>query len=188
MTVAKKYADQTFTLSEYLALPENDRMEILEGMPYLLASPSDQHQRIVLAFGAAFLSALRGKPCQPRIAPLDVFLDEADERKPTVVQPDVFVVCDRKKLDDRGCHGAPDLIIEVLSPGTRQHDLVRKMNLYRRYGVREYWTVEAELGTVLQYVLDDKGYRLAGAYEKGDKVPVQVLESCTIDLNEIFSE
>lgn len=115
-------------------------MEILEGMPYLLASPSDQHQRIVLAFGAAFLSALRGKPCQPRIAPLDVFLDEADERKPTVVQPDVFVVCDRKKLDDRGCHGAPDLIIEVLSPGTRQHDLVRKMNLYRRYGVREYWT------------------------------------------------
>ena len=95
MTVAKKYSDQTFTLSEYLALPENERMEILEGMPYLLASPSDQHQRIVLAFGAAFLSALRGKPCQPRIAPLDVFLDEADERKPTVVQPDVFVVCDR---------------------------------------------------------------------------------------------
>lgn len=188
MTVAKRYSDQTFTLSEYLALPENDRMEILEGMPYLLASPSVSHQQTAGAFYVALHTALSGKPCQAFIAPLDVFLDEADERKPTVVQPDVFVVCDRKKLDDRGCHGAPDLIIEVLSPGTRQHDLVRKMNLYRRYGVREYWTVEAELGTVLQYVLDDKGYRLAGAYEKGDKVPVQVLEGCTIYLDEIFSE
>ena len=182
MTVAKKYSDQIFTLSEYLALPENERMEILEGMPYLLASPSMSHQNCALAFASAFRAALSGKPCQAFIAPLDVFLDEADERKPTVVQPDVFVVCDRKKLDDRGCHGAPDLIIEVLSPGTRQHDLVRKMNLYRRYGVREYWTVEA------QFVLDDKGYRLAGAYEKGDKVPVQVLEGYTIDLDEIFSE
>ena len=188
MTVAKKYSDQTFTLSEYLALPENERMEILEGMPYLLASPSDRHQDCAGAIYAELRMFLREKPCQARIAPLDVFLDEVDERKPTVVQPDVFVVCDRKKLDDRGCHGAPDLIIEVLSPGTRQHDQVRKMNLYRRYGVREYWTVEAELGTVLQYVLDDKGYRLAGAYEKGDKVPVQVLEGYTIDLDEIFSE
>ena len=86
MTVAKKYSDQTFTLSEYLALPENDRMEILEGMPYLLASPSMSHQNCALAFASAFRAALSGKPCQAFIAPLDVFLDEADERKPTVVR------------------------------------------------------------------------------------------------------
>lgn len=188
MTVAKKYSGQTFTLSEYLALPENDRMEILEGMPYLLASPSVSHQQTAGAFYVALHTALSGKPCQAFIAPLDVFLDEADERKPTVVQPDVFVVCDRKKLDDRGCHGAPDLIVEVLSPGTRQHDQVRKMNLYWRHGVREYWLADPEIRVVEQFVWDEKGYLLGGFFRPGDKLPVRVLEDCEIDLNEIFPE
>lgn len=188
MTVAKKYVDQTFTLEEYLALPENERMEILEGMPYLLASPSVSHQIIALAFASSFREALQGKPCQAFIAPLDVFLDAADVRRPTVVQPDVFVVCDRKKLDDRGCHGAPDLIVEVLSPGTRQHDQVRKMNLYWRHGVREYWLADPEIRVIEQFVWDEKGYLLGGFFRAGDKLPVRVLADCVLDVSEIFPE
>ena len=188
MTVAKKYVDQTFTLEEYLALPENERMEILEGMPYLLASPSVSHQIIALAFASSFREALQGKPCQAFIAPLDVFLDAADVRRPTVVQPDVFVVCDRKKLDDRGCHGAPDLIVEALSPGTRQHDQVRKMNLYWRHGVREYWLADPEIRVIEQFIWDEKGYLLGGFFRAGDKLPVRVLADCVLDVSEIFPE
>ena len=188
MTVAKKYVDQTFTLEEYLALPENERMGILEGMPYLLASPSDRHQQCVGAIYAVLYAFLRGKPCQPRIAPLDVFLGAADVRRPTVVQPDVFVVCDRKKLDDRGCHGAPDLIVEALSPGTRQHDQVRKMNLYWRHGVREYWLADPEIRVIEQFIWDEKGYLLGGFFRAGDKLPVRVLADCVLDVSEIFPE
>lgn len=188
MTIARKYADQALTLSEYLSLPENDRMELVEGLPYLLASPSDSHQRIAGGFYAALRAYLRGKGCQVRIAPLDVFLDEQDDQ-PTVVQPDVFVVCDRSKLDHRGCHGAPDLIIEVLSPGTKGHDQVVKLNLYRRCGVREYWIVDAEgEPTVHQFVLSDQGYLLAGAYGANDRLRVHVLDSCEVDLHDVFFE
>ena len=110
----------------------------------------------------------------------------ADDTDDTVVEPDVFVVCDKSKLDKKGVSGAPDFIIEVLSPSTAAYDLTTKFRLYQKAGVREYWIADPERKTVTTHVLHEIGYVSRSYNEQDDAVPVTVLESCTINLTEVF--
>ena len=106
----------------------------------------------------------------------------------TVVEPDITVICDPKKIDDRGCRGAPDMVIEILSPSTRRLDRLVKLNLYQRAGVREYWIVSPEEKAVLVMLLEDGYFRISESYECGDMAKVNVLDNCMIDLSKVFPE
>ena len=103
-------------------------------------------------------------------------------------EPDITVVCDSSKLDDIGCKGAPDLVIEILSPSTQRHDRLTKFNLYQRAGVREYWIIDTSSKSVQVFVLEDGRYTAKDFGTAGDKLKVNVLEDCTIDLAEVFLE
>ena len=106
----------------------------------------------------------------------------------TLVEPDLTVICDPSKLDKYGCKGAPDLVIEILSPSTWRHDCLVKYNLYQRAGVQEYWIVDAEKQVVLVHTLEEGQYHAPRAYTARDTVPVGVLEDCAVDLTAVFSE
>jgi Uma2 family endonuclease len=133
------------TYADYLIWPEEVRYELIDGTAYLIApAPALDHQEIAGEIFFQLRRALEGKPCRAFVAPVDVRLpkaDESDERVDTVVQPDVLVVCDPAKLDRRGVRGAPDFVVEVLSPATAGHDHLLKRRTYERAGVREYWLV-----------------------------------------------
>ena len=102
------------------------------------------------------------------------------------MEPDITVVCDRDKLDGKGCKGTPDMVVEVLSPSTQRHDRLTKFSLYQRAGVREYWIVDPAIQTVQSFVLEDGRYSVKEFGTAGDKMKVNVLEDCVIDLSEVF--
>ncbi len=147
---------------EYLTWPQDQRYELIDGMAYAMAAaPVRRHQRLVLEIARQIADALEDGPCEVNVAPFDVRLpdgDEADEAIATVVQPDLVVVCDPVKLDDLGCRGAPDWIIEVLSPTSAGQDQVRKLALYERHGVREYWLAHPSDRIVTVYRLEGGSY------------------------------
>ena len=114
-------------------------------------------------------------------------LNGAGSDDDTVVQPDLVVICDRSKIDDKGCNGAPDMVIEILSPSTARHDKLVKFQLYQNAGVREYWIVDPDTKTVQAHVLESGRYFTA-AYGDADTAPVYVLDGCTINLTDVFAE
>ena len=137
--------EQTFTYADYLTWPEDERWEIIDGQAWDMApAPGATHQDVVGGLYMQVRTALKGRPCKVYLAPFDVRLpraDEADDRVDTVVQPDLSIFCDRGKIDDRGARGAPDWVIEVLSPHTARKDHTTKRDLYARCGVAEYWLI-----------------------------------------------
>ena len=179
-------ADNTKTLDDYLALPEGTRVEMIDGVFYDMASPVLVHQRISgLIFNKInnFILSNKGS-CVPFDAPTDVQLD-CDNK--TIVQPDVFVVCDRDKLQGPRVVGAPDFIVEVLSPSNWHHDVVRKLRKYKNAGVREYWIVNPENLTVLVY--DFSKSDMATEYSFNDEVPINIWDgNCKINFKEIFEQ
>lgn len=183
-------AEKRYTYADLLAWDDNTRYELYNGQPVALASPSDVHQRISMALSAQFYNYLEGKKCSAFAAPFDVrlFEDKGDspEDVDIVLQPDLMVVCDESKLDRHGVHGAPDLVIEILSPGSARYDKLVKYSLYQRAGVREYWLVDPATRTVCVYVLEDGSYHAATVYSADLSVPVSVLDDCNIDLSKVF--
>ena len=157
-----------FTYGDYLRWTGDDRWELHDGKPVLMSpAPSCRHQETVVALLAQIAPFLRGRPCSVFVAPFDVRLPEggeADAEVVTVVQLDLLVVCDPAKLDDLGCHGAPDWVIEVLSPATEARDRVQKRDLYERHGVREYWLVDPDRPVVTIYRLDPTQSRFAAPH------------------------
>jgi Uma2 family endonuclease len=148
------------------------------------AAPSRIHQEISMALSTAIYNYLEGKPCKVYAAPFSIWLFPAEDGSDdTVVEPDITVVCDPAKLDDRGCKGPPDLAIEIVSPSTARHDRIVKFNKYREAGVREYWIVDPEERAIFAYTLKNGEYT-AAVYE--DAAPAAVLPGCTIDLGSIF--
>ena len=157
-----KVDDRRFTYADYLQWPDGERWELIDGNAYAMApAPTISHQTLVLNIAKQIDDALDGAPCRALIAPVDVLLpatDEADEQTTTVVQPDILVVCDPAKLTERNVRGAPDWIIEVLSPATARHDHLTKRALYERAGVREYWLVHPVDRVITVYTLKDGQY------------------------------
>ncbi|HBI60182.1 MAG TPA: Uma2 family endonuclease [Lachnospiraceae bacterium] len=132
---------ETITLEQYEAFPEERRIEVFDGIIYDMASPSQIHQSISIQLSTVINNYILRKqgPCSIFNAPFDVKLSD----KPlTIVQPDIMVICDKNKLDEKRCNGAPDFIIEIVSPGNPTDDYIRKLYYYKNYGVREYWIVD----------------------------------------------
>jgi Uma2 family endonuclease len=186
-------AQERFTYADYLTWPENERWELIDGVPHAMSpAPSRLHQEISGMLFGSFFQNLKGKKCKLYAAPFDVRLSEGPEKKDddieTVVQPDIVVVCDHGKLDDRGCCGAPDLVIEILSPSTSKMDMQDKFFLYQRVGVKEYWVVHPSEKTVMVFHLNEQGeYGRADMYADEDKVAVPLLGDIVIDLKEVFA-
>lgn len=181
-----------YTYADMLEWPEEVRYELIGGIPYLMSAPSRRHQGALAELFYQIRSFLEGKPCRVYPAPFDVRLFEQDGDAPedvdTVVEPDLVVICDRDKLDDRGSHGAPDLIIEILSPSTRKRDRERKFDLYCRAGVRGYWIVDPDGKTVETFLLREGLFVPGPLAVGGGTLAVEVLEGCTVDLDRVFEE
>ena len=154
-----KASDRRFTYADYRQWTGDERWELIDGQAYAMAPATTiSHQTLVLSIAKQIDDALEGAPCRALIAPVDVLLpapDEADDHAGTVVQPDILVVCDPEKITERNVRGAPDWIIEVLSPATARHDHLTKRALYERAGVREYWLVHPVYRVVTVYTLKD---------------------------------
>jgi Uma2 family endonuclease len=173
------------TYGDYRAWPEDFRYELIDGIAYAMSpAPTVSHQEVVLELSRQVAQALEESTCRLLIAPLDVRLprgDEADEAIDTVVQPDLLVVCDPTKIDESGVRGAPDWIIEVLSPATAAHDQVRKRDLYERAGVREYWLVHPTDRIVIVYRLENGRYGRPDIAELTGEAAPQALPGVVID-------
>lgn len=179
------------TYEDYLKYPEGERIEIIDGKIYNMSpAPSRQHQRICFQTAFAFEEYFRNKnkDCQVYVSPFDVrFIEEESGIINNVVQPDVAVICDKTKLDDRGCIGAPDFIAEVVSPSNSHVDYIKKLWLYERYGVREYCIINPMRSSLLVYRLDEKGfYPEAEAYSFDHRVKVGIFEELYIGFDKIL--
>ena len=182
--------ERVFTYADYKEweLDEGERYEIIYGEAYAMAAPNTRHQVILTELLSQFHVYLRGKPCQVFPAPYDVRLFyEEDDSDDTVVQPDIIVVCEKDKIGPEGCRGAPDLVIEILSPSNTAIEMERKRKLYRQAGVREYWLVDSGNNELTVYTFRDASI-LTNSYESADTVPVGILPGFSIALDQVFAE
>lgn len=181
-----------YTFADVLAWDEGEHVEIINGEAFMLATPSRIHQEVSMAIAAQLYNFLEGKRCKVYPAPFGVRLFEQGTDSPedvdTVVEPDISVVCDLSKLDQHGCKGAPDLIVEILSPSSRRHDRLVKLNLYQRAGVREYWIVDPDNKSVQVFLLDGDTLKIHEDYGRKDVAKVNVLNGCFIELSKVFTE
>ncbi|KKI90665.1 hypothetical protein WQ54_19435 [Bacillus sp. SA1-12] len=173
------------TYAEYLTWPEEPRYEIIDGIPFMQAVPSRQHQRIVTQITGELYTFLKGKTCEVYAAPFDVRLSASeDEEEYHVVQPDISVICDERKLDDKGCKGAPDLIVEVLSPSTWRRDRIEKLNQYQRHGVKEYLLIYPNEKIIEQYILEENGmYGTPNIYNDKDLFRANIFPELEISMS-----
>lgn len=183
--------EQRYTLADLLTWDDNTRYELYDGRPVAMASPSNAHQLICNELSRQLSNYLLGKRCKVYPAPFDVQLfaekDDPPENISTVVQPDISIVCDPEKTSGHGCKGAPDMVVEVLSPSTERCDRLLKFNLYLQAGVREYWIVDPDNRMVSVHILKDGAYQTT-VYGEDSSVKVGVLDDCTIDLSPVFPE
>ena len=181
--------EERYTYADYLEWDENERIELIYGAPVMMAPPSRRHQEISGEIYRQLANFLEGKKCRVYSAPFGVRLFEGAEDSPedvdTVVEPDIAVVCDHGKLDDQGCKGAPDMVIEILSPSTQRHDRLTKLNLYQQAGVGEYWIVNPEDRTVQVMLLENGLYRVTDVGTAQDVVKVHSLEGCYLELEKV---
>ncbi len=178
------------TYADYLTWPGDSRYELIDGVAYLMSpAPLRVHQEMVGEIYYQVRVALEGKPCRAFVAPFDVRLpksDEADDRVDTVVQPDVLVVCDESRLDERGMRGAPDWVVEVLSPATAGHDQTVKLAAYERAGVREVWLVHPTDLVVTIYRLNERAFGRSAIHEMKGVLAVGALPGVRIDWDRVL--
>jgi len=181
--------DKVYTYADYLTYDENERIELIEGELYNMSpAPSRIHQELISEIHFKLMEYIKSNngPCKVYPAPFDVILKDNDENitaAKNVVQPDISVICDKDKLTDKGCTGAPDMIVEVVSPYNPSSDYIKKLGLYEKYGVCEYWIVNPMKGNILVYSLTDTGYDMPEMYTFNDKIKVNIYEDLEIDFN-----
>lgn len=173
-----------YTLEDYYEIPDDIRVELIDGVFYNMTAPTSPHQLIAGFIYAKLLGHVMGNKgtCLPMISPLDIQLDCDDK---TMVQPDVIIVCDRDKIINRCVYGAPDFVIEVLSKSTRKKDMVTKLNKYMNAGVREYWMIDPINKKVIVYDFEHEEYPVIYGFDA--KIPVQIWDGeCVIDFQEVY--
>ena len=184
--------NKTYTYADYLKWQFEERLELIKGRIFKMSpAPKRIHQK---ASGVVFYNLfdyLKNKQCDVYSAPFDVRLprkSKDDQEIITVLQPDICVICDRQKLDDRGCIGAPDIIVEILSPGNNRKELQNKYDVYEESGVQEYWIIHPDEKTFMKYTLDDSGkYQPSRLLTFGDIVSTPVLPGVEMHLDDIFN-
>lgn len=173
--------ETAYTIDDIYALPEGERAELIDGNIYYMAPPSRKHQRyigILYRKIADYIEVNNGS-CEVDLAPFAVFLNENDK---TYVEPDISVICDKNKLNDKGCSGAPDWIIEIVSPSSKHMDYLVKLFKYRAAGVKEYWIVDPDKNRVTVYFFKDD---FVEEYTLTDTVKVNIYDDLEIDFSEI---
>jgi Uma2 family endonuclease len=191
MTFAELDLNGTYTYADYLKWTFEERLEIIKGKIFPMSATARIHQRISSnLFGEIYLY-LRDKKCEVYSAPFDVRLTPLKKNKSdkvhTIVQPDICVICDLDKLDDKGCVGAPDLMIEILSPGNTRKEMKEKYEVYEENGVKEYWLVEPQDKCVFVYVLNEAGKYIGLQPVTDEDILISTtLPDLQIDLSRVF--
>jgi len=181
--------NKTYTYADYLSWRFTDRVELLWGRIFKISpAPSTNHQWISSILHREIAGFLKDSPCLVFHAPFDVYLNIPDAQSDSVVQPDIVVVCDKNKLDDKGCQGAPDLVIEILSKSSVKKDLKYKLKLYEEAGVAEYWVLDPVNCLVQVFTLEDGQYQLHRPLTYEDNIQSKEISGLTIDLKEIFPD
>lgn len=181
--------EQQYSYVDYLTWPEEERWEILDGIPYMQATPTDKHQMISGELYRQFSTHLHGKSCRIFHPPFSVILDEESNNSNirNVLEPDLTIVCDRSKLTGRGYKGGPSLIVEILSPSSVKRDKIIKLDKYEKIGVKEYWIVDPESNLVDVFILQADGrYGRSEIYSSEDTIKVSIFSDLEIDLNSVF--
>ena len=186
-SLAENHKNGEYTYEDYLSWEGDERWEIIDGWAYMMAAPNEEHHDISWALSLKFDSYFKGKPCKPYAAPFEVrlFPHNRRQREQGLVQPDLFVVCDRGKSDGARINGAPDLVVEILSPSNAGHDRYRKSKLYKQAGVREYWIVDPADKVVQVYSLEHNRY-VVSLFEQSDILTCAIFPGLEISLSDIF--
>ncbi len=190
--ISKLDMDKVYNYAHYLSWKFNERVELIKGKIFKMSpAPNRNHQGISGNLFMPLKAFLTVHNCKVYAAPFDVrFPNNPDDKNPyTVVQPDICVICDLTKLDDKGCVGAPDMIIEILSPSTAAKDVKDKFELYEEHGVKEYWIVDPENNILDIFLLNDTNkYQLKGKFNAEQRVVVNSIPGLEINLAEIFAD
>ena len=178
--------EKLYTVADIEALPEGQRAELIDGDLYMFGAPLRIHQKISIELTTAIKNHIKesGKTCDVYAAPFAVYIGGAEDNY-NYVEPDISVICDETKLTDKGCVGAPDWIIEIVSPSSIQADYMRKLSLYERSGVREYWIVNPESQTVRTYFFAN-GEAVTREYDFDDSVPVRICDGFRIRVKDLL--
>ena len=182
MTPASQLKPELITLTQYEALPEDKRVEVFEGTVYNMAGPSQIHQALSMQLSNIIFNYIKNKKgqCSVFTAPFDVKLSDTPL---TIVQPDILIVCDKNKLDEKRCNGAPDFIIEITSPGNSSDDYIRKLYYYKKYGVREYWIVDSKRKIITVNFFENN--IVSVQYPFDSVIKVNIYDDLFIDFSEI---
>jgi len=191
MALPARKIDEHYTYTDYMTWPEDERWELIDGVAWNMSpAPTRKHQGICINILRELSGYLKDKDCNIYGAPFDVRLPDglqSDDSVDTVVQPDISVFCDEKRLDDRGAVGAPDMVVEILSPSTAAKDLREKFYLYEKVGVKEYWIVDPANETLTVYALDKNGkYPVGKVYAGEDMVTVSIFKDLEIKMEDIL--
>lgn len=184
-------ASFSYTYADYLQWKFEERLELFRGKIYKLSAPNTRHQAVAGNLTALTITFLKGKKCRAFPAPFDVRLPvknrTRDDEVKTVVQPDLCIVCDESKIDARGCCGAPDLVVEILSPGNTKKEIRLKHELYEEAGVKEYWIIYPEEESMAVFLLGDNNkFGGAAIYAGGENIESKAVPGFTVNLNDVF--
>ena len=184
---------KTYSYADYLRWEFDERLELIKGKIFTMSpAPDTRHQEISGKISNAIFNYLENKPCKIFTAPFDVRLprrSKEDKEIITVLQPDICIICDLTKIDRRGCIGAPDLVVEILSPGNNRKELKNKFEVYEESRVSEYWIIHPEEKTFLKYILDETGkFQPSYLLTVGDEVITKVLPGFVLNLDYVFAE
>ena len=180
----------TYSYASYLRWKFEERVELIKGKVFQMGAPLVDHQRITGLIYAELYGFLKERRCEAFVAPFDVRFPKAskeDRDVYTVLQPDVCVVCDPAKIDRRGCIGAPDIVVEVLSPGNTKKELYNKFKVYEEFGVKEYWIVHLTERYFDKYIRNEDGVFIAGSpYTCGSQFGSDILPAFRLNIDEVF--
>ncbi|MBD1394069.1 Uma2 family endonuclease [Mucilaginibacter glaciei] len=192
MQLADLDLNKTYSYADYLKWTFEERLELIKGKIFeIIPAPASKHQMISMVLSGELYIFFKGKNCKAYAAPFDVRLprkrDDGDKEIFTVVQPDVCVICDLSKLDKRGCIGAPDIVVEILSPGNNQTELRNKYEVYEESGVLEYWIISPQDKTFLKYTLVNGIYQASRPLVVGDTITTVILPGFELKLETVFA-